>query len=1055
MINNTTIWTQTNLAQWAESSNKGSWYKYTQASRSFNSYIKSKISTSANLISNIEGTDTPVESWVEVDTTQWVPGDRKQWLDLFRGYKSLFISIFPETKNHILDLKGILKSMYPDNYDLLSTIYGGYSSLSNIAAVIRSIPIEITSWTDNYKSQWWSDDSVQWVDFLFSSKELNIIIKGFGNQSLDLLSVLQASRNLYSDLGGYITQCFIDSINLDGYLKTQKNDYSWFIKIIRGWVKDNRDLRLILQTSRHSYFNLNVYTKQFSSDDIDLPGYIKFTHKQYSSLLKIICGWKKDNIDLRLILKGIKHSHINLNAYTNQFSPESKDLIGYIKYTYKQYFDFKKTIRGWKKESIDLLKYIKGTEILYSNLGSFLRGIDSYTLFNLSKYIKSTKTTITSFFKIIQGWGSNNIDLGGYTKLFTSGIILNLLEYIKSTKITHSDIGSYLQTTPPLNLPINIELIEPLNLQVYLTVNDRIIHLGVYIHAFNYKDVNLFIRPVHLFNLLSYLNPITPVNLQSSLFGWEQRNLFFTVLPILPPEINISIFAIAPKNLKIIINGYKGIEKNKDLYNFIRGVVVFDLPINLIPVGTRSYNDLVINLFAKGQISDLQIEIRPRVIFMKALISVSLLEHKDLSIAINNGCIHSLYKDLSIYSYCVYLKELKVYMKCAFGKQVEFDLGATVNYTDYTVVDYLDVEWFVGDRSDLFTQFDVLFYNHNGMTVIDEIPIVIGTLHFKELKANLTCILSSLNLSISIKAIEKPKYKFLPEWVDIKAKRIVIDTARVHKQWHRIVDLFFDSRFSNPHYFYVEAENKLYPIDRDVKWTVLIKSYKPNPDKNSDIKKLSIRSKYFIRLSDFKSIDEAVKYFIDLVSTYRTIDLAASLYVVLTPRKDLNCYLYSNYIHKWSKRLGASIIGDYIEINLRCLIKPGFIEIKNLRNIAIPTRSMMINLQNRIGYKSSILNLISATKCYYKKIKPLLVGVRAGYKNIFNLIMTVRYYSSIFNINSIIKTTNNTIKDININIVPVGYLPPVGNNIIFNFMDGGYTPTEYNELNFNFDSEVF
>jgi len=1052
MVGNTTIWTQTNLAQWAENSNRGSWYKYTQASRSFNSYIKSKITTSANLASTIEGTYTPVESWVELDSTQWVGVDRKQWLDLFRGYKSLLVSIFPELRKDVLDLAINLKSTHKDTYDLLATIYSysGLSGLLNLAAVIMPIPVEITSWTDHYKSQWWSDDSVQWIDFLLSSKDLNATIKVFGHGSLDLLGVLKTSKNLYSDLGGYLKQNIISSIELGGYLKTNERSYDEFTKIIRGWKQEYIDLLGALKTSRSSYLDLNAYTNQFSPDSVDLPAYIKYTAIQDIDIKKSIRGWGQSYIDLIAALKTIKRSYINLNAYTNQFISDSDDLPAYIKYTQAQSFDIKKIIRGWKPAYNDLLNYVKSTQVLYRDLRNFLRGTESYTLVDIPKYIKGTEKAYTYFVKIIRGIGKDILNLGGYTKLFITGNTLNLLSYIKNTELSYTDIGSYLQTIPSVNLPIDIELIEPLELQVYLTVNDKIKILRIYITAFQEKSLNVNIVPFHIYDLNIYAVSIPPMNISASLYGWASSNLSYFISAQKWPELIGSITPVPSVNLKAIITAYKafGVESNLNIIiGSVRTVNLACYLSTVLPV------DLNATLIPSGQIYDLNMQIKPKVIFMRAIIYVALLEHIDLNMSINNGCVSSMYKDLPIRFHTLYYKQLLAYIRPRLGTNLIYDLGIEVNNVEYTVTDFIDVSFFTGRSSDIYNVLEVEYYSPHNFITEDSLSICFSKYYSKDLNVLLQGVLQSYNLQIEITPISLPSYTFSPEWIDLTNKRIVMSIDKIYEQWNRIVELFFDTAPKDDYnlkYIYADGLQKAFKEDRDRFWKVIVTSHSPNTGQDLP-QKLNIRSKYLIKLSDFSTVDEAVKYLIDMVSTPRSFDLKGILNVIEIPTLNLPCYLKVDFKYTWSKNLNNTIIGDYIEFNLPSLLKCGYTTINNFLVATKGITNSYINLQNRIGYVSTYSSLHTALKGTITDNKQLMFLSKALYKNNYDLFVTIRYYYGDIDLLSVIKSKLSDIENnLTCSLTSIGYIEPDSTNIIFNFTDGSYTPPEYNDLNFNF-----
>ena len=908
-MDNTTIWTQTNLSQWAQNSNKGSWYKYLQSSKSLQSSVKGRMMTSSNLGASVQVINPPVTNWVESDSIQWVYIEKKQWLSLFSESKALWISIIASALNSVIDIKASIKPFSTNVSNLSAIIYSGFNGVLNLLASIRAQEIEYNSWTDVYKSQWVDNDISQWLHFLWHSNSLDVYIKSTIQRTINLMLIVKGLKT--------------DYINFPAYLKQNFN----------------------------SLIELKVATK----------------------------GFYQDSTDLKKAIKSLNTITKDLVAAVRSGATTSVDLPVRFKLFYRLNHDFIKIIRGWGKDTFDLPNYIKSTLTSYRDLSAYVKKIAPSTPVNLSKYIVGIYKDTLNLVNAIRVYTKNvPFNLIGYTKLFISGNILNLPSYVKSTEVLYKDLLNYLQPIPPVDLTMMLVTIPPVDLSVYLRVDDRVKWLHVYIRALQERSLGGFIRPVYPFDLSSYIKCILPVNISASIYCWHAKDLFSTIIATAWPELTVSIFSIPPKDLKVSIVVYKNMKTIRCLSLFIRGMVISNLSASIIAVGFKSSVGLLASVFAKGQIADLQIKIKPKVIFMKAVISVSLLEHFDLNASINFGCMSSMYVSLPITAYCLYLKELKAYLKCAFGKQVECDLLTTVNNTDYTVVDFIDVEFFIGDRSDLYTQLDVKFYNHNGLLVVDTIPIVIGKLHFKGLKASINCILTSLDMPITITAVTKPQYKFIPEWIDINTRRIVIDSNRAHKQWHRIVEFFFSNHNPNSHYFYIEKENKLYSINRDSQWVVIIKSFKPNSDKESTVKKLNERSKYLIRLSDFNTIDEAVKYFIDRTSTYRTLNLSASISTVIPPRKDLNCYLYSNFIYRWSKGLSVSIIGDYVKFNLSSFIKSTLNSTTQMPNIIIPTRHGIANLK-----------------------------------------VTVRYYSTTENFMSIIKGITNCIKDINVSITPV------------------------------------
>ena len=735
MVNNTTIWTQTNLAQWAENSNRGSWYKYLQSSRSLQNTVKGRMSSFSNLGSSVKVIYTPIKNWVESDSAQWTHIDRHQWLSWFSDSKSLLVSIIAVFFNDTIDLQSAIKPLRSGILNLSATVYGGFNAILNLLAIIQPLDIEIISWTDIYKSQWWSDNTVQWVDFLWYSKVLYGTIKGWGNQNVNLQSALKGGIQGFK--------------NLVGYIIGPENDY------------------------------------------IDLSEYIKGNFKSNIDLLLIIKCLGKDNINLISAIKSLRTSTKNLRAVIQEGLFSYINLPAYLKQGWTAYSEFIKIIRVWAKVNVDLINYIRGPFNLYNDLGSYIRGKDAYTLFDLRKYIKSTETNTDNLLKIIKGFERNIIvNLIGYTKINTVSEPINLPGYTKSTKILYRDVLSYLQAIPPLDLTLTIEPIPPVDLSAYLRMNDRIKVLLVYIRAFQEVDIGVFIRSMHFFDLLSYLKCIPSVNITASIYGWAQLDLSFRILPRLTPELKASIFPIPPKDLKSIIHVFRGMGTEFNLKNTIAGVLLFDLPASLFSILPVNLN---MSITPSGQVYDLNLRIKPKVIFMKAIIYVSLLEHTDLNMAINNGCVFSKYCDLPIQFYPLYLKELFCSIRPRLAINQLKNLNCVINYREHVGINVIDVDFFTGRKSDVYTLIDIEYEPIHTLMVENKIDLIFSKAFSKNLYAVLKCIPASFNLPINIVPIDISAYKFNPEWVNLSTKRIVINKDRLYEQWRRIVELYFDT----------------------------------------------------------------------------------------------------------------------------------------------------------------------------------------------------------------------------------------------------------------------
>ena len=102
----------------------------------------------------------------------------------------------------------------------------------------------------------------------------------------------------------------------------------------------------------------------------------------------------------------------------------------------------------------------------------------------------------------------------------------------------------------------------------------------------------------------------------------------------------------------------------------------------------------------------------------------------------------------------------------------------------------------------------------------------------------------------------------------------------------------------------------MYRFERDSHWTIWADSYIKTTDEM--VERRNVRTKYIFRMSDYSTVDEAVRDLIDRVSAYRRVELSASITGIMPPYADLEASIRPSVvkaIHSWVKHLKASITG--------------------------------------------------------------------------------------------------------------------------------------------------
>ncbi|KKK49272.1 hypothetical protein LCGC14_3136720, partial [marine sediment metagenome] len=255
----------------------------------------------------------------------------------------------------------------------------------------------------------------------------------------------------------------------------------------------------------------------------------------------------------------------------------------------------------------------------------------------------------------------------------------------------------------------------------------------------------------------------------------------------------------------------------------------------------------------------------------------------------------------------IYKSELKAFIIGWFSGFADNvgDLGAYINAEDYYVEDKFTVTFVPGVRK--YTQLNINFSVNDVYKTFDTLPIIYGSFYGANLSATINGILTSYDLGATVTPVLQTNYTELPENVNPKSHEIVIDfNDRWRENWRRFVEIMFKRDGAEPfHYFYVEGSNTIYRVDRDRHWTIWADSYLNTED--DMVERRDIRQKYIFNMSNYSTVDEAVRDLIDRVSTYRRASLGASIVGEWGPMANLSASIEPKIKYSWVKYLGASL----------------------------------------------------------------------------------------------------------------------------------------------------
>ena len=525
---------------------------------------------------------------------------------------------------------------------------------------------------------------------------------------------------------------------------------------------------------------------------------------------------------------------------------------------------------------------------------------------NLPGYIKS----------VIQATKNLGASIAGYPPVDLSASIgahppKDLLAAITAILFKgQKDLGVDISITPPVDLNAYIGMHAPVDLGASVASAALLGELPASINVIDFTNLPAVLKSFTQTykDLGAAINPGEKLDLGGILHGWAISDLAATLVGGYGPyDIQASLNPIPGQDLSAIIRGWKGFQIPIDLPASVSSWATMDLNavISLIEA-----TDLGASITAIGKLANLGAIIIPKTILMKRALQISLLEHKDMKAVINFQCFGSAYRNLGASMYTIYKSELKAYITGWYGggtADTIRDLGAYINAEDYYVEDKFTVTFVPAVRK--YTQLNINFSVNDVYKTFDTLPIIYGSFYGANLSATINGILNSYDLGATVTPVLQTNYTELPENVSPKTHEIVIDfNNRWRENWRRFVEIMFKRDGAEPfHYFYVKGSNTIYRVNRERHWTIWADSYLNTED--DMVERRDIRQKYIFNMSNYSTVDEAVRDLIDRVSSYRRASLGASIVGEWGPMADLSAYIDPKVKYSWVKHLGASITG--------------------------------------------------------------------------------------------------------------------------------------------------
>lgn len=454
------------------------------------------------------------------------------------------------------------------------------------------------------------------------------------------------------------------------------------------------------------------------------------------------------------------------------------------------------------------------------------------------------------------------------------------------------DLGAYIDRRFKADLRGVIGVIETLtNMPALIKgwVREAYKDLPARIQGFVETYLPGFIRGTEYRNLGARLVFIQPVSLPARIHGWAEAYLQGIITgEDYPWNLPASIYGTGSfKNLPASIRSLAeaGIFRNLPAsLNVLLGTR--DLPVELYVYQHKNLNAY---LNSGTERKDLGAEIYPKMIRLTAVLSIMTMEHKDLIGVINAACLKSDYRTLSAIITPVYMKDLPAYIKAVFPSH-QRNLPAQIGHSEkYITIDKLPINVYV--RS-------------SGYRTEDKIRLAISMLRSgADLFASITGTYQERYLSAYIFGEDARAYDF-DDW---KKREKVYELNKGDTVDYKDVDIDFETIVHD--YLYSSIGNVATRAHIDEHWRTRVMSFL-SPAAQSRFLTRLYKVKILFDMHSFSSIDEAIKYAINYVTTDFKSDLSATI-IPRGLKKDLSAYILTQKITSTNNNLTSYINGVF------------------------------------------------------------------------------------------------------------------------------------------------
>ena len=618
--------------------------------------------------------------------------------------------------------------------------------------------------------------------------------------------------------------------------------------------------------------------------------------------------------DLNAILTAVPH-HADLPAYIFAFTHFSGEL------------DLPAELSGWAEKDLgglvygvpprDLAAYLKANFREYTDLGAYIKPWHYKDLIGIigSAHEKDIIALINAI---------SPKDLPAFIKAYPQeDLPANIYGWAEKDLL--AIIAGVLKADLPAFIKVRAHGTKDLGAHIRSWQRKVPFDLGAYIFAYAYEDLPAVIRAKEFGQIWATIYGVPPKDLPAFLYGWAVKDLPAYINSLYGPgDLQAQIFGVGPKDLSALIYGYRsGI---KDLIGIISGVNTKDLPAIIEALGGSKSLPAII--YPDGW-ANLQAIITPRLVKFAMLMPIHTMEARDLSAVISlSPCYNLGISDLSAYLKAIYQGNLTAtiygFRNADLSGQIK-DLAASISTDPLniypTAVDEIILSFAPTVRTFAFDDLSISFWGRDHYPT-DELGIEFIPGGGRRIQSLLNAYINPTpryhDLAAAIEGVIQLPYEYRRDsglWLydDLSTFTAPYILNNI-ELFTKIVQIRFYSGVYD--YFYQSLTDTLWKEDASSKWIIDVSSWNEETEFLAD--KRNTKNKLVFDLTQFESIDEAIRYAIDWVLAFPQRDLGAQItsvgqYKELVARIRVDepysaAYNLPTYIRPWHPRgLSASM----------------------------------------------------------------------------------------------------------------------------------------------------